>query len=236
MKKIIIVLSILAFISCKKGSDETLNSNEMIVFDSVSNTIEPIVPAEVKQLTAEEQYLNDNGFRIDAGFTDSQFKEFKLAIGTGLFKKESFCDVYKKALNLKGNNLKEYLRKYEKIEYFETILFMYGPKVCDMSSPKQTTSSTSYTNTDESANPCIISEDFIKQDLRHPSTADFSMFDCSTDKNSDGTYTILRKVAAKNSLGVESSFIYKVTLGFKGGNWVDMNNWTLIKMQSEEYK
>jgi hypothetical protein len=96
--------------------------------------------------------------------------------------------------------------------------------------------STSYSNIDENANPCIISEDFIKQDLRHPSTADFSMFDCSTDKNSDGTYTILRKVAAKNSLGVESSFIYKVTLGFKGGNWVDMSNWTLIKMQSEEYK
>ena len=70
----------------------------------------------------------------------------------------------------------------------------------------------------------------------HPSTADFSMFDCSTERNSDGTYTILRKVAAKNSLGIESSFIYKLTLGFKGGNWVDMSNWTLIKMQSEEYK
>jgi hypothetical protein len=96
--------------------------------------------------------------------------------------------------------------------------------------------STSYSNIDENANPCIISEDFIKQDLRHPSTADFSMFDCSTDKNSDGTYTILRKVAAQNSLGVESNFIYKLTLGFKGGDWVDMSNWTLIKIQSEEYK
>ena len=97
-------------------------------------------------------------------------------------------------------------------------------------------SSSSYTNSDTDANPCIISEDFIKQDLRHPSTASFSSLDCSTDKNSDGTYTILRKVSAKNSFGIESSFIYKLRLGFKGGNWVDMNNWTLINLQSEEVR
>lgn len=237
MKKIIIALSIMALISCKKETPETLYSNEMIAVDTVLSIVEPIVPPVKKELTPHEKYLSDHGFKTDAAFTDSQFKEFKSAIETGLFKKESFCDVYKKALNLEGNVLKNYLRKYKKIGYFETILFMYGPKVCDMSSPKQeSNSSTSYTNTDESANPCIISKDFIKQDLYNPSTADFSMFDCSTDKNRDGTYTILRKVAAKNSLGVESSFIYKLTLGFKGGNWVDMSNWTLIKMQSEEYK
>jgi hypothetical protein len=97
-------------------------------------------------------------------------------------------------------------------------------------------SSSSYTNSDDSANPCIISEDFIKQDLQNPSTADFSIFDCSNEKNSDGTYTVLRKVSAKNSYGVEKEFIYKVTLGFKGGNWVDMSNWDLIKIQSEEYR
>jgi hypothetical protein len=237
MKKIIILFSILAFISCKKENAETLSSSEIIAIDTISKIVEPIVPPVKKELTPQEKYLSDNGFKIDAGFTDSQFKEFKSAIKTGLFKKESFCDVYKKALNLQDDVLKQYLRKYKKIPYFETILFMYGPKVCDMSSPKhQTTSSASYTNTDESANPCIISKDFIKQDLRNPSSADFSIFDCSTDKNSDGTYTILRKVAAKNSLGVESTYIYKLTLGFKGGNWVDMSNWTLIKMQSEEYK
>lgn len=146
MKKIIIVLSILAFVSCKKENTEPVSSNEMKSMD----TTEIILPE--KPINQERSISN------------------------------------------------------------------------------------SYTNSDENANPCIISEDFIKQDLRHPTTADFSMFDCSTDKNTDGTYTILRKVAAKNSLGVESSFIYKVTLGFKGGNWVDMSNWTLIKMQSEEYK
>jgi len=237
MKKIILIFSILAFISCKKGNDETLSSSEIVALDTIAKSVEPIVPPVEKELTQQEKYLSDNGFKIDAGFNDTQFKEFQAVIESGLFKKESFCDVYKKALNLQDNNLKEYLRKFRKIEYFETILFMYGPRVCDMSSPKkQNTSSTSYINSDESANPCIIAKDFIKQDLRNPSTADFSIFDCSTDKNADGTYTILRKVSAQNSFGIESTYIYKLKLGFKGGNWVDMSNWVLIKMQSEEYK
>lgn len=102
--------------------------------------------------------------------------------------------------------------------------------------PIENTSSISSSNTSESINPCIISEDFIKQDLYNPSSADFSMFDCSADKNSDGTYTILRKVSAKNSFGVEKEFIYKLKIGYKGGNWVDMNNWTLINIRSEEYR
>jgi hypothetical protein len=85
-------------------------------------------------------------------------------------------------------------------------------------------------------NACIISEDFIKKDLYNPSTADFSSFDCSTEYNSDGTYTILRKVGAKNSLGVEREYIYKLKLNFNGGEWVDMNNWTLLTIQSEEMR
>jgi hypothetical protein len=85
-------------------------------------------------------------------------------------------------------------------------------------------------------NPCIISEDFIKQDLRYPESADFSAFDCSTEKNDDGSYTILRKVSAKNAFGVESSFVYKVQLIFKGGEWTDTSNWDLVNIRSEEYK
>lgn len=86
------------------------------------------------------------------------------------------------------------------------------------------------------ANPCIISEDYIKQDLYNPKTASFSSFDCSSEENADGTYTVLRKVSASNKFGVESEFIYKLKLGFKGGIWVDMNNWELISIRSEEYR
>ena len=85
-------------------------------------------------------------------------------------------------------------------------------------------------------NPCIISEDFIKKDLYNPSTADFSSFDCSTEYNSDGTYTILRKVSAENSFGIKSEYIYKLKLSFLGGNWVEISNWKLLNIQSEEYR
>jgi hypothetical protein len=87
-----------------------------------------------------------------------------------------------------------------------------------------------------SDNVCLNSEDFIKQDLNYPSTADFSIFDCSVDNNSDGSYTIMRKVGAKNAFGVESEFIYKVTLGFTGGNDLDIKNWKLINLRSEEVR
>lgn len=85
-------------------------------------------------------------------------------------------------------------------------------------------------------NPCVMSEDFIKRDLRYPNTANFSIFNCSSEQNSDGSYTVLRKVSAKNAFGAESEFIYKVRIGFTGGNEVDINNWKLIGIISEEYR
>ncbi len=95
-------------------------------------------------------------------------------------------------------------------------------------------SSASYQSAD--IDPCIISKDFIERNLRYPSSADFSMFDCSKEQNADGSYTVLRKVGAKNAFGVESEFIFKVRFGFKGGNDVDINDWELINIQSEEVK
>lgn len=222
----------------------TLFINYSGFYDEKQNSIQPIEISPVsekiveKTLTPQMKFLKDNGFNENAEFTDSQFQEFKKTIESGLFKKETFCEVYQKGLKLQGAELDKYLKKFKKIDYFETLLFMYGPKVCN-SKPiinEEFTSISSYTNSEEDVNPCIISEDFIKQDLRHPSTADFSSFDCSTTKNDDGTYTILRKVSAQNSFGVESSYIYKVQLGFKGGNRVDMSNWDLINIRSEEFR
>lgn len=191
-----------------------------------------------KILNDQEQFLKDNGFKIDAEFSDNQFKEFKKAINTGLFKKESFCEVFRKALKLEGNDLKKYLKKFKKIEYFETLLFFYGPKVCDAKAEETYAENTysTYINTDDNVSPCEMSKDFIKKDLHYPNSADFSMIDCSVENNSDGSYTILRKVSAQNAFGVESSFVYKLTIGYKGGEWTDLNNWELLNMRSEEMK
>ena len=100
------------------------------------------------------------------------------------------------------------------------------------SSPASSSNTYSYQNSD---NVCITSEYFIKKDLLYPYSADFSIFDCSVFKNSDGSYSSVRKISAKNAFGVESSFIYKVKLGFKGGEWADIKNWDMISIQSEEY-
>lgn len=85
-------------------------------------------------------------------------------------------------------------------------------------------------------NPCLMSKDFIKQDLTFPDEAEMSAFDCSSETNSDGSYTILRKVKAQNAFGVESSYVYKVRLRFNGGITTDINNWELIGIISEEYR
>ena len=85
-------------------------------------------------------------------------------------------------------------------------------------------------------NPCLMAEDFIKTDLNYPKEASMSIFDCSKETNSDGSYSILTKIEAKNSFGIKKDFIYKVTLSYNGGITTDIRNWTLIKIQSEEYK
>lgn len=85
-------------------------------------------------------------------------------------------------------------------------------------------------------NPCLMSEDFIKQDLTFPDEAEFSSLDCTSEMNVDGSYTILRKISGKNAFGVQSSYIYKVTLSYNGGITTDINNWTLINIRSEKYQ
>lgn len=84
-------------------------------------------------------------------------------------------------------------------------------------------------------NPCLMSEDFIKKELKFPNEAKFSILDCSSEKNADGSYTILRKVEAKNAFGMQSSYIYKVTMNYNGGIPTDIKNWSLVDMRSEEF-
>ena len=89
---------------------------------------------------------------------------------------------------------------------------------------------------DDKPNLCIVSEDFIKQDLQNPLTAEFSSLDCTSEINADGSYTVLRKVIAQNSAGVKKEYVYKLMLKQNGGEWTEKANWTLLDMKSEEYR
>ena len=231
MKKIVLLLIAIFLISCNGTKKEEVIANEKtIILDTTK------IANQEKSLSEQQKFLKENGFKYDSEFSKEQFEEFKGLIKSGVFKEKSFCDVYKETLNLQGKELKKYISKYKKIKYFDTLLFMYGPKVCEMSSVRENYSKEYYVNTDESNNACIIAKDFIKKDLYNPSTADFSVLDCSAEQNTDGSYTVMRKVSAQNSLGVEREFIYKLRIGFKGGEWTEISNWTLIKIQSEEYR
>ncbi len=84
-----------------------------------------------------------------------------------------------------------------------------------------------------SSNPCAISSDFIKADLNYPDEASFSVFDCNSTENSDGSFTVLQKVKAKNAFGMEKSYIYKLKLRYNGGDKLDQSNWTLESKRSE---
>lgn len=234
MKKIILLLAILIFISCKENK-KIYKIIDIVDEENISGQIER------KEIVNIKEYDNDSiasimaytffclHSKLDKDYADKGIKDYSKAISFKLLNEQNKLIITDKYLT---KEIKDKIFK-ERFEQKSALDFLDKDKV---SSKKEEPSLSSYTNYDDDANPCIISKDFIKQDLNNPATADFSMFDCSTDKNSDGTYTVLRKVSAQNSFGVEKEFIYKLKLGFKGGNWVDISNWDLIKIQSEEYK
>lgn len=85
-----------------------------------------------------------------------------------------------------------------------------------------------------SPNPCIMVEEFIKQDLSNPNTLEHSVFDCNKESTGYNTWTVLTKISAKNAFGVSQEYIYKVVMKYKGGIDVDIKNWELISMRSEQ--
>jgi|SRR5690554_1252197 len=138
-------------------------------------------------------------------------------------------------LNEKGEDISNIEFKTKKAEQSKSDEYALNLKSSYTESAKNRSENRKTTYQEVKINPCVMSEDFIKRDLRYPKTAKFSIFNCSSERNDDGSYTILRKVSAKNAFGVESEFVYKVRMGFTGGVDVDINNWKLIGIVSEEY-
>jgi hypothetical protein len=83
----------------------------------------------------------------------------------------------------------------------------------------------------------IISQKFVKQNLKSPKSADFP-FDTYTFKyykKVENTYvmTIKSYVDSKNSFNAEIRTHYHITMAYKGGDWTDINNWILIQLLFE---
>lgn len=209
------------------------------------NTYEELVEkTKSKYIKSEQhQFFIDNDLKYEKDLPEDDFQLLKKSYEIGIFKDKSFCQFYKEYKVLEfQNKYKEsdkVISSFKKVDGLEMFFAVNGYKLCPeelqeakagkyTSEPKQT-----YYPAD---NVCIMSKDFIKKDLYNPSTVSFSSFDCTVEKQSDGSYTVLRKVGAKNALGVKKEYIYKLRIAFLGGNDVDIKNWKLIGIISEEYK
>lgn len=76
----------------------------------------------------------------------------------------------------------------------------------------------------------IIAKDFIKQNLKSPSTSKFPISDFSYSNPDADKKTIIIKsyVDAENSFGAILRKNYYVKLRFKSGDWADIQNWELL--------
>ena len=76
----------------------------------------------------------------------------------------------------------------------------------------------------------IISQNYVKEVLKAPATADFPFADYSHIKNDEDTHTVASYVDSENSFGANVRSNWTVTLTFKGGDWSDQNNWNLDRL------
>lgn len=81
----------------------------------------------------------------------------------------------------------------------------------------------------------IISEDFVKERLNYPATADFGWDTVWTpDYLDENRGTLLKKFTAKNAFGVPIEYVYKIDIRYLGGEWTDTSNWTYDYLIIEE--
>ena len=237
MKKIVLLLFVI-FVSCGDKKEEV--NVEPYTNDYVEQ------PKDVYYYDKKtDSILNKIGLEQIRDISQEDIDLLLKVNAEGFFDKKNFCDLYKES------KIYDYQAKYKECDALLSELkkkpklwdffAVNGHRLCPLAlmeakeySPYNNRSNEYYE--ESTINPCVIAIDFIKQDLYNPSTLDYSLYDCTKEQKSDGSYVILRKISAKNSLGAEKEYIYKVTIGYKGGGDNDVNNWKLISIQSEEYK
>ncbi len=76
----------------------------------------------------------------------------------------------------------------------------------------------------------IISQNYVKEVLKAPATADFPFADYSHIKNDEDTHTVASYVDSENSFGANVRSNWTVTLTYNGGDWANQSNWTLDRL------
>ncbi len=76
----------------------------------------------------------------------------------------------------------------------------------------------------------IISQNYVETILKAPASADFPLNDYKHLDLAENKYTIISYVDSQNSFGAQVRSDYLVTLSYNGGDWADINNWTLHEL------
>lgn len=71
----------------------------------------------------------------------------------------------------------------------------------------------------------IISEEFVSPRMKYPAEVKFDG-DRRGSETSANEYDVFQKFTAKNAFGVKSSYVYKIHMIYKSGDWTDINSWT----------
>jgi hypothetical protein len=80
----------------------------------------------------------------------------------------------------------------------------------------------------------VITQTFVEQKLKSPSTAKFPSFDFQSVHLGNGKYKVTSYVDAQNSYGAKIRTNYQCTLKYNSGNWADYTNWTLLNLTFDE--
>lgn len=119
----------------------------------------------------------------------------------------------------------------KKLIFIASILFSFFS--CSNSPEKFPDFTTDKGKEDFARKAFTISQDFVKQNLKSPSTADFPLLDYSWSEPDIANNSVIIKsyVDAQNAFGgmLRQTFYAKVK--YKSGDWADINNWTLIELK-----
>ncbi len=80
----------------------------------------------------------------------------------------------------------------------------------------------------------IIAQDFIRNHIKAPPTADFRGDFLWRKAGLDDTYLIMSTVHVQDSIGAMLRKKWQVKLKYNGGNWTDISNWTLIDVSIQQ--
>lgn len=79
-------------------------------------------------------------------------------------------------------------------------------------------------------NAFVISQEFVKQKLLSPKSADFPFMDYKYSNVIDNTIVIQSYVDAKNAYGTEIRHNYTIKMKKIGSDWADSNNWQVLSL------